>query len=218
MGFVQAQYFHFKRNYTEKSEQIVSSLNQNLPPYGHIGLKFSNSWIHFFKNRSDFKSFKLHGEAGGADQEATETTLPTFQAQSEHYFIYDIWNIDEFGLFYNLPPSASIAPEIISETKRRNQRVSFPAACLACGTEHLLLFAVGRAYNPRCFAGKNIEESGFKYACNKKAWMRMDLFFSGLFEFDNYIGSTAVRRAILCLDNASCIVQATVYPLYQMLM
>jgi hypothetical protein len=65
-------------------------------------LTLSNGWLAWFKIHLGFKEYKYHGEAGSANFEDVETEQQWIQQfVVEHgYSHWDIFNMDETGLFY----------------------------------------------------------------------------------------------------------------------
>ena len=60
--------------------------------------------------------------------EAVSGSLPFLQNMISQYDANDVWNLDEFGLFYNMSPSRSIAHTQLVGRKKNKARIS----CLAC--------------------------------------------------------------------------------------
>ena len=112
------------------------------------------------------------------------------------YSINDIFNADEFGLFYKLAQ--------IGWKKKKKERLTLMASVNSDGTEKMLLGFIGKSKIPKCFKGKTGSELGFNYYCNSKSWTNSGIFLEWLKEFDSYIGNTRNRKALLIIDNASC--------------
>ena len=87
-----------------------------------------------------------------------ETTLPTILSQ---YELGDIYNGDEFGLFYKALPSQSLQlkSEKCTGGKLSKVRVTGLAAAHAVG-EKLPMFVIGKSAKPRCFKGSNSYHAG----------------------------------------------------------
>ena len=83
-----------------------------------------------------------------------ETTLPTFLS---NYGLENIYNADEFGMFYHCLPDKSyqLKTEKCSGGKHSKIRIAGFAAINAVGNE-LPMFVIGKAKNPTCF--KNIKK------------------------------------------------------------
>ena len=96
-----------------------------------------------------------------------ETTLPTLLSK---YDLKDIFNADEFGLFYQCLPNKTyhFKGQKCSGGKNSKVRLTGMAAGNAIG-EKLLMFVIGKSKTPRCF--KHIKNLPCKYKSQKKSWM-----------------------------------------------
>ena len=104
----------------------------------------------FFKHSINFK--EVSGESEKVTKETTapwEETLLTILAR---YQLKDIFNADEFCLFYEaLPPqSLHIRGKRCSGGKRSKVRLTGMAASKALG-ENIPMFVIGKSTIPRCF-------------------------------------------------------------------
>ena len=65
-------------------------------------LKLSEGWLSRFKDRTNLKQLKRHGEAGSADPETVERERQRVQELIKRYGYEpkDIFNMDETGFFY----------------------------------------------------------------------------------------------------------------------
>ena len=52
-----------------------------------------------------FKCYKSHSEVGDAYHIGAEAALPGLREVASLYKLNDIFNADEFGLFYTAPPT-----------------------------------------------------------------------------------------------------------------
>ena len=145
--------------------------------------------------------YRSHGEDGAANELAIQNELLSLRFRLSHYQRKDVFNSDEFGLFYNMPPTTTIGPGRLRGKKKVKQRATFLACCNADGTERYPLLVVG---NARCFQGCDVANDGLVYRCSPKAWKNTSLFYEWLSGFDEYISQTRNRRVALLLDNASC--------------
>ena len=80
-----------------------------------------------------------------------ETTLPTIIS---NYKLEDIFNADEFGLFYQALPNKTLhlKSEKCVDVKHSKTRLTGMAAANAVA-EKLTMFVIGKSARPRCFAG-----------------------------------------------------------------
>ena len=95
-----------------------------------------------------------------------ETTLPTILA----YQLQDIFNADEFGLFYEALPSKSLhfRSKRCSGGKHSKMRLTGMAASNTLG-EKIPIIVIGKSASPRC--SKHVRNLPCKYRSQKKAWM-----------------------------------------------
>ncbi|XP_065681432.1 tigger transposable element-derived protein 2-like [Hydra vulgaris] len=101
-----------------------------------------------------------------------ETTLPTLLL---NYKLENIFNADEFGLFYKCLPNKTyhLSQEKCFWGKNSKVRLTGIAAGSATG-EKLPMFVIGKSKNPRCF--KHIKQLPCTYKNQLKSWMTGDLF------------------------------------------
>ena len=196
--------FVFESLIKEKARRLLVSVNQNLTEEQRISLCFSNGWLDRFKKRNGFKSFMSHGESADAYEFAISQELPFKCQKASEYALNDIFNADEFGLFYQAAPIRTIGPARLDGRKVRKERLTFLVCANADGTEKYPLMVIGRSKHPRCFGFLSPTQRGFGYHSNSKDWMNTELFFEWLHRFDCYIGKTANRKVLLLLNNAPC--------------
>ena len=113
----------------------------------------------------------IGGESKSVTKELTsswsETTLPTILS---NYKLENIFNADEFGLFYQCVPDKTyhLKGGKCSGGKKSKVRLTRMAAASAVG-EKLPMFVIWKSKNPRCF--KKCE-----YKSQKKSWMNSEIF------------------------------------------
>lgn len=186
-----------------KAQKLLEEANKHLPSEKQLQLKFSKGWVERFKKRFGLRFRRIHGEAKSADNEAIAKKMPCIHMLMMTFDARDIWNADEFGLFYRQPPSWTLSRKVVSGSKKEKTRITFLACCNADGTEKMPLMIIGSALNPRAFKKKSGQELGFDYHANKKAWMNAPLFFSWLQRLDQFIGRQEGRKILLLIDNCS---------------
>ena len=105
----------------------------------------------------------------------SETTLPTILS---NYKLEDIFNADEFGLFYQCLPDKTyhLKGEKCSGEKKSKIRLTEIAAASAI-EEKLPMFVIWKSKNPRCF--KNVKHLPCEYKSQKKSWMIVRSLKSG---------------------------------------
>ena len=102
----------------------------------------------------------------------TETTLRTILSR---YPLENIFNADEFGLFYQRLPNKTLhlKAEKCSGGKYSKIRLTGLAAGNAYG-ERLPMLVIGKANTPRCFKG--VRNLPCRYRGQRKSWMTVELF------------------------------------------
>ena len=125
-----------------------------------------------------------------------ETRLPTILS---NYELHDIYNADEFGLFFQALPSKSLhlKDEKCIGGKFSKVRLTGLAAANANG-EKLPMFIIGKSKSPRCL--KNLKQLPCRYRGQKKSWMDSDLFEEWIREFDRKFEQQN-RKVVLIIDN-----------------
>ena len=118
-------------------------------------------------------SFKtVSGESNACTDELVapweRTTLPTILSK---YDLNQIYNADEFGLFYRAQPNKSLhlKNENCVGGKHSKLRLAGLTAANAVG-EKLPLFVIGKSKKPRCF--KHIKHLPCRYRSQKKSWKK----------------------------------------------
>ena len=109
-----------------------------------------------------------------------ETSLPTLLSQ---YKLEDIYNADEFGLFYQCLPNKTfhLKSDKCSGGKHSKIRITGLAAANAVG-DKLPMFVIGKSKNPRCF--KSVRSLPCQYRSQRKSWMDSALFEESARELD----------------------------------
>lgn len=185
------------------AEKLQREANRHLPSDEQMCLAFSRGWLDRFKKRYALSFRCVHGEALAADDGAINENMPRILNIISTFAFDDVWNADEFGLFYCQPPNWTLANTSVSGFKKEKSRLTFLACCNNDGSERLKLMVIGTANNPRAFKKKTGQELGFDYHANKKAWMTKELFFAWLNRFDQYVARKPGRKILLLLDNCS---------------
>ena len=128
----------------------------------------------------------------------TETTLRTILS---HYPLENIFNADEFGLFYQRLSNKTLhlKAEKCSGGKYSKIRLTGLAAGNAYG-ERLPMFVIGKANKPRCFKG--VRNLPCRYRGQRKSWMTAELFEEWARQLDRKF-SAANREIALIIDNCT---------------
>ena len=153
------------------------------------------SRVHCISNISTF--FKGEGNDVAESMTAPwkETVLPTIIS---NYEPRNIFNADEFGLFYQALPkkTLNLKGEKYSGGKNNNIRLTGLAAANMIG-EKLPMFVIGKSQKPRCF--KHIKSLPCRYGAQKKSWMNSELFEEWVREQDEKFENKG-RKVALIID------------------
>ena len=171
--------------------------------------------MHLFKLRNKFKCYKAHCESSDADLTAVHTSLPLLRNLTAECRGEDIFNTDELGIFYTIPPTTTIGPAPVSGRKKSKKRITLLLCTNSTGSEKLQPLVVGRPSCPRCFGGRTVVDLGFDYEVGGRAWMNSEIFWRWLERFDAYIARAESRKVALFIDNASCHRTAETIPILQ---
>ena len=125
-----------------------------------------------------------------------ETTLPTLLS---NYSLENVYNADEYGLFYQYLPNKSYQLKTgkCSGGKHSKIRITSLAAANAVGSK-LAMFVIGKAKKPRRF--KNINTLPCRYRAQKKGWMDGVLFEEWVRDLNKMFESEK-RKLASIIDN-----------------
>ena len=125
-----------------------------------------------------------------------ETTLPTILSRYPHK---DIFNADEFGLFYQCLPDRSyhLKGEKCSGGKHNKTRLTGLAAGNPFG-ERLPMFVIWKWKMPRCFKG--VKHLPCRCRNQAKSWMSSELSEEWVRELDRKFG-VEKRKIAMIIDN-----------------
>ena len=152
----------------------------------------------FFKHGKTFK--EVSGKSEKVTKEMTaplvETALSTILAR---YQLKDIFNADEFGLFYEALTSKSLhfRGKHCSGEKLTKVRLTGMTASNALG-EKIPMFYIGKSANRGCF--KHFRNPTCRYRSQKKAWMDGTLFEEWLHELYRKFEMQG-RKVVMVVDN-----------------
>ena len=165
----------------------------------------SPGFIQKFCQRHRISQFVECGESNSVPKElAAKGRAEAIAAISEgKYTLEDIYNADETGLFFQLPPSRTLAQqgENVKGVKRSKARITVMVCCNASGSDKRKLLVIGKSKQPRCFRGVNMAKLPCSYASTKKAWMSVELFNAFLCNLNEDMKKQK-RNILLLVDNA----------------
>ena len=125
-----------------------------------------------------------------------ETTLQTLLS---NYKLEDIFNADEFGLFYQCLPSKTYCLSGRKCSGAENSEVILTGIAAAGATrEKLEMFVIGKSKKLRCL--KNVKQLPCRYRAQKKSWMAEVLFEELVRKLDSSFQAQS-RRVALLIDN-----------------
>lgn len=119
------------------------------------------------------------------------------------YDIENIYNADDFGLFYNMAPDRTISMHQLASRKQEKTKLTILAWCSANGTREVPIMFIEKSKKPHCFNKKNAEKIDFDYHFIEKAWMTSVLFFGWLSRFNDFIEKDVERSCLLQVENCS---------------
>lgn len=155
-------------------ERLLGNADRLLPEDHKINLKFWKGWLERFKDRFELRFRRVHGEALSADHDAIRNQMPCLLPIIATYQLADIWNADEFGLFYRQPPCSKMSHRPVSGFKKGKARILFLACCNNDGSERMPLMIIG-------YTNKASSDLRFDYYSNRKGSMTKEPFFEWLY-------------------------------------
>ena len=164
-------------------------------------LKLSNGWLSSIKARTGLKQVQRHGEGESVNLGDVNRERARLRDILRHYKPQDIFNMDETGLYYAMPPSKGLSANTNAKgVKTSKMRLTYAFTCNADGSESLEPIIVGKALKPRCFKKKTGKEHGYYYRANHTAWMTSEIFTEWVTDWDR-ICQEKGRQIILLVDN-----------------
>lgn len=125
------------------------------------------------------------------------------------YSVGDIYNADEFALFFAAPPSRNLFKRSDSSDRRKGSkilksRVTGLAVSNASGSHKLKMLIIGKSAQPRAFKtqfrGPNLAKLPVTYRNQAKGWMNTAIWNEFLQKLDSEM-RTAKRHILLLCDN-----------------
>ncbi|XP_060860796.1 tigger transposable element-derived protein 4-like [Metopolophium dirhodum] len=179
---------------TEKAMEIAARLNLT---------EFSGStgWLDRFRSRHSIVYRQISGEAESVNNDDIASwknnVLPSLLRD---YAPDDVYNADEFGLFFKLMPDKSFVfkNETCHGGKLSKERLTVLVCTNSTGTHKLKLVVIGKSRSPRCF--KNVRTFPCEYLAQSRAWMTGILFINWIQQLDAFFGKQK-RKIILFVDN-----------------
>ncbi|XKL59812.1 hypothetical protein PGB90_000828 [Kerria lacca] len=179
----------------EKATEIARKL--------HVSDEFtaSNGWLDRCRKRHGIVYRQISGESESADKSCVSTWLTNVLPPLIHKFLpKDVFNADEFGLFFKLMPDKSFVykDEKCSGGKLSKERLTVLLCANSDGSEKLPPLVIGKSVKPRCF--KNVKRLACEYRAQCKAWMTGELFSTWLQDLDPSMIQKN-RKILLIINN-----------------
>ena len=114
------------------------------------------------------------------------------------YKLKDIYNADEFGLFYQRLPKKTLQMKGEKCSGGKHSKVQLFGMAAASAARKLPIFVISKSAKPRCF--KNVKSLPFRYRSQVKSWMNSFFFDEWLNELDKMFEKEN-RNVILVVDN-----------------
>lgn len=110
----------------------------------------------------------LYGEASSADHDGLARALKIIKEKIAQYCPQDIWNADEFGLFFRQPQNWTLCSKSINGPKKEKTCIKSLECCKSKRTEKFTLMVVGKSELPRPFKGNYGRDLGIDYYFHTK--------------------------------------------------
>ncbi|PLW51423.1 hypothetical protein PCASD_00281 [Puccinia coronata f. sp. avenae] len=136
------------------NDKILRTKAQKFGNILQIDLNFLNGWLFKFKNRFRISQVQLHGEAGSVDKDLAKAARKELLSITRPYKACNIYNADETGLLYKMPPNKTLATKTCSGLKGAKVQLTYHFCCNADGSDKLEPLVIGNAQKPRCFGKK----------------------------------------------------------------
>ena len=150
----------------EKGRQLAKALG-----IADNAMKFSPGWLDSYKQRYGFRVYRFHGEARSCSPEDIFAARAKMVEILKGYAPECIYNMDETGLYYRMPPDKGLSTKTLSGVKADKTRITLGFTSNADGSDKRRPLFIAKARKPRCFRGKEGHALGFEYYWNKSAWM-----------------------------------------------
>ena len=178
----------------EKAKQFGADL-------GVTDFQYSNGWLQRFKSRCGIANQMICGESAGVDPNVVNRGREQAAAWIKGYALCDVYNLDETGLFYRMPPDRSLTTaDKTKGVKKPKDRISVMLCANADGSDKLRPLVIGKAQKPRCFKQFN-PNLYCDYYANKKAWIVNGILQEFLVSFNRRMVREK-RSVLLLMDNA----------------
>ncbi|POW12746.1 hypothetical protein PSTT_04332 [Puccinia striiformis] len=146
-------------------------------------LTLSSGWLDSFKARHQIRAYRRHGKAAGVDIDSVESEVKRVNDLTSKFELKNIFNMDETGLFFSMPPDTGLA-----FTRAHGQKESSAFHWKSTTTT--------------LFPEEDASDYNYQYAFNAKAWMMGDILQNWLRTWNAKLREEK-RHILLLLDNFS---------------
>ena len=163
--------------------------------------KASNGWLMRFQDRHNLKSRLIVGEEGDVQSQTIESWKSTLPLICKDFREEDIFNGDEFGLFWRGLPSRSMVEKGKKAVggKMSKERISV-FVCASQTGEKMKPIVIGKFENPRCFKNIKKDKLPIIWKANSRAWMTEEIFTAYLLARNAELKRQG-RKILLFVDN-----------------
>jgi hypothetical protein len=156
--------------------ETAQEIATNLQIQDFKGSKGSKGHIHNFIKRNNIIKEKIRGDSGSVPLSIINDWVTKLKEIIKDYEPMNIFNADEFGLFYKLMPNSTYIfnGKKCKTGKKSKERITVLVCANMNGSEKLKLVVIGKSQNPRCF--KNIKKLPVIYRANNKSWRTSKIF------------------------------------------
>lgn len=130
-----------------KSLRPQKEVNYLLSQNESISMKLTFGWLARFQERWNLRSSRrCHGESRNADVAAVENPLPQLTSLVSEYHRDDVWNDDEWVLYYGMAPDRTISEKTMPGRKKARVHLTHLVYSNASGTEQIPLMIIMHAF------------------------------------------------------------------------
>lgn len=112
---------------------------------------YSSGWLCNFKKRYGISKHRIVGEAQGSDMKAVLAGRAELGKLLSEYEPENVLNYDETGLFYRVPPSATLVSKPVHGCKKQKDRITVGLCANATGKYKSKPVVIAKSARPRCF-------------------------------------------------------------------
>lgn len=167
------------------AELLIEKTKKECVKLGIKDLKVSRGFVQKFQERKMVSLIQLHGEANNVPDYVVEDWNVKIAALTDGFEAKNISNIDEFGFFYSLLPSKTLAAKVkkCRKGKHSKVRITVLIGSNSDGSDKMKLLVIGKAKAPISLRPLIRNRTlPVLYRNNSKAWLTGDIFKEHLFK------------------------------------